>query len=269
VIGEQAHQRRVAVLGGDIEGGRADITEKMPSETDVRGIAGGPAFLAERRLAPVDACVRIGALFQQLLRQLQRGDFAGLLRRSLRRPADAGGAICTRLAQPGDGVERRAARVRQVGVGAAIEQQRRELEVGVDRRHAECARAVRSHVVDVGALLQQQLGRFDMCVADRKEQWREAAGRFPLQIGPRFEQHRRCCRIPFGRGPHQRRLPLVRFDGVDLRTARQEQPHRIGPACQRRRHQHRLAFVGSAIGIRAGVEEPLHDGGVAVERGQI
>ena len=53
----------------------------MTSQPDVRRIARRAAFLAEARLLPLDARVGIGAVLEQLPRQLKRRDVAGLLRR--------------------------------------------------------------------------------------------------------------------------------------------------------------------------------------------
>ena len=58
-------------------------------------------------------------------------------------PSDA------RLAQPRERVQRRPARVRRVRIRAALEQQRREIEIGVDDGHVERARAVGRDVIDV------------------------------------------------------------------------------------------------------------------------
>ena len=269
MIGEQPHQRRVAVLGRDVERRGADVAEKMAPEPHVGRIARGAAFLAERRLLPLDPDVRVRAAFEQLLRELQRRHLAGLHRRALRRIADAGRAVGARLAQPGDRVERRAARIRQVGVGAAIEQHRGQLVVGVDDGHAERARPVGRDVVHVGAARQQQRGGVEARVADGEEQRREAAGGLGREFAPASSSTAAASVLPSDAAHISAVCPRYGSTASTLAPRVQQQPHGVGAPGQRRRHQHRLAFVGGGVGVGARRDQALHDRRVAVERREV
>jgi hypothetical protein len=115
-----------------------------------------------------------------------------------------------------------------------LEQHRRKLEVGIDGCHAQRARAIRRNVVDVGAAFQQRNRGLDVCVANRKQQRREAAVGFQREVSARFDEHIDGSGVAFSRGPHQRGLALIGFLGIDLRAACQQQPDRICLARQRR-----------------------------------
>src|SRR4030095_8927299 len=110
----QRQHSDTAVLRRNVERCRAAVAEEMTSQPDVRRVSRRAAFFAEARLIPLDACVGIGTVLEQLPGELNRGDLAGLLWRSDGCVADAGGAIGPRLAQPRDGVERRPARIGEV-----------------------------------------------------------------------------------------------------------------------------------------------------------
>ena len=150
-----------------------------------------------------------------------------------------------------------------------IEQHRRELEVGVHRCDAQRTRAVGRDVVDIGASLQQRDGRVGVRVAHGEEQRRQTAVRLQLQVGARFDQHVNRGGIAFGRGPHQRGLTSIRFLGVHAGAARQQQPHGVRFARQRRGHQHRLAFLRGAVRIGARFQQALDRGRVAVDGGEV
>ena len=158
------------------------------------------AAAAEAALAPGDRGVRIGAFRQQQpghveVRQLaarprdRLGIFA--VHREIRR--------CAGLVQPDDHVQRMAARVGHVGIGAGVQQQRGQIEIGVQDRHAERRRAVGYPVVDVGALRQQELDSLVPVVAHGEEQRRVAALGALVQLRAEFEQQPRrrpCCLRP-------------------------------------------------------------------------
>jgi hypothetical protein len=167
---------RVGSVGSATERRRAVVAEQVTSEPDVRRVARRAPLLVEARLAPVDARIGVRAMLEQRLRELKRRDRADRLRRSLRCAADAGRAIGAWLAQPGDGVQRRSARIREVGIGAMLEQNRGELEIGVDHRHTQRARSVGRLFVHIRPMLQQQRGSADPRTPHGQEEGREPAG---------------------------------------------------------------------------------------------
>ena len=201
----------------------------MPPELDVRRVLRRAAFLAERVFLPADAHVRIGAVLEQRFRQLERGHVARDRRRRMSGVADAGRAVRARASQPGERVQRRAARIGRVRIGAAIEQQRRELEIRVDDGHVQRAGAVGRSVVHIGAVVEQHLDGAGVAVADGEQQRRESALRLRFHVGAVRDEHVRRGGVAFGRGPHQRGLPFVRFDGVHVRAGFEQQLHRVRP----------------------------------------
>ena len=130
-----------------------------------------PPSLANGLLLPVDADVRIGAVFEKLLRQLDGADAAGGQRRPVRGIADAGGAVGAGLAEERQGMKRRSARIGSVRVRAAIEQHGGQLEIGIDDGHVQRARPVGRGLVDVGAAVEQDLDRIEVAVPDGEKQW--------------------------------------------------------------------------------------------------
>jgi hypothetical protein len=95
----------------------------MPAEEQTRRVSRRAAERLELDLGPVDADVGIHAALEQQLRQLETRHLAGRPRRRRRELAGAARAIRRAgLAQPGDRMQRRCARVGQVRIGAVLEQ---------------------------------------------------------------------------------------------------------------------------------------------------
>src|SRR5262245_27342756 len=99
----------------------------MPAELDVRRVSGRAAFLPELRFFPIDPDVRVRAVVEQLLRELERGYAAAWRRGRMSRVADAGCAVAARLAQPRQRVERGAARIGRVRIRPAVDEHRGEI----------------------------------------------------------------------------------------------------------------------------------------------
>ena len=140
----------------------------MPAQLDQRRILHGSAFFIESLILPVDLHVGIGAMFQELFRQFQRGHVAAWRRRSVGRIADACSAIRAGFSQPGQGVQGRTARIGRIRVGAVVQQNGGEFEVGIDDGHVQRTRAVRRGIADIGAAFEQNLNRIDVPVPHRK-----------------------------------------------------------------------------------------------------
>ena len=179
-------------------------------------------------------------------------------------------------------VERRRSTVARHGhVGAAPEQTHREIEVPVDRRHEQRARAIRcAHLIDVGSAVEQRkhgvleafarrqqqrcqpaLGADEVGVAQRLRLSSIVAARRPGRgSGPR--RGRRCPRRCRGRGcallldggdasvtlaALRAVLAIARADVDDFRrrarigAAHQQRFDRLGPARSCREHQGRLS----------------------------
>ena len=153
-----------------------------------------------------------------------------------------------------------------VRIGAAIEEEAGKLEVRVVQRQHERAHAVGHPLVDVGARFEQGARGVDVAAAHGKEKGRELAGRRGVNVGAGGRQHPdgRCA--IFGGRPHQRRLSLAGFLGIDVRAAADERLHGVHVARPCRRHQHRLAFGQGRVGIGSGGEQLFDHRGVAVGR---
>ena len=204
-------------------------------------------------------------MIEQLLREVQAVHLAGRPRRGRWQLADASVARDARLAQPGDRVQRRSARIGQVRVGAVVEQHRCGFVERVDDRDVERARGiVRREIVRVRAVIEQEPHRFDLGVADREQQRREPRLRLRGDVRARRNQRARYVDVAFARGPHQGRLPSPRLGSVDLDAMREQRFDGADVAAQRRAHQWRLSFAGKRVRIGAGLKEPLDGRGITV-----
>jgi hypothetical protein len=161
-----------------------------------------------------------------------------------------------------------AARVGHVRIGAGVQQHRGQIEIGVEDCDAERRRAIGNPIVDVSALLQQELDCLRPVVAHGEEQRRVAALRALVQLRTELEQQLGGVGVAFARGEHQRRLPAEGFRQANLRAALQQRAHRSDAAVAGRGHQRRLSFFGCRIGIGTGSQQPLDERRVAILRGQ-
>ncbi len=146
-----------------------------------------------------------------------------------------------RTADPDGLMQRRPARARQVRIGAAVEQQARQLPVRVSDSHHERARAVGQRVVDVRARVEERLDGVDAAAADREQKRGESGRR-------RAVEHRPAAlevgdqRLGGGGGRHRRGgagaarpvRALMSAPGLD------EQADRGGVVACRRPHQRGL-----------------------------
>jgi hypothetical protein len=179
------------------------------------------------------------------------------------------------VAQIDGRIERRAAvRVRDVRIGAALEQHRRKLVMAVDDGDQQRARIVGARLIDVGAAVEQRARGIELALPRREQERRHATRRAALGlrrcrrrqrgIGAPGEQQPHDVGVTFSRRPHQRGLPaeLLR---VRVGAAVEQQFHGLGIARVRRQHQHGLAFARQdGVRVLAGVEQPRDDGGVTV-----
>ena len=164
-------------------------------------------------------------------------------------------------------MQRRAARIGRVGIGAVLEQHARQFVMGVDDRQRQGARVVGAGVVHVRARREQRAHGVDMSAAHREQQRREPAAGPRLDVG--------ACRGELGdrRGVafaaahisavcpcHVSRAwtfaPRVeqRLDGVDP-PVRAAAIRAVSP------------FGGGRVRIGSGVEQAGDDRGVAGRRG--
>ena len=172
MVGEQTHVGRVAIVRGHVEGRRTDVGQIVPAQRDQRRITGRPAFFVELLLLPLNPRVRVGAMLEQRFRQLERCDLPRRLWNTIRPPAETVAAVGAGLPQPGERVQRRAARVGRVGVRAVIQQHRRDLVVRVHNRHVQRARAILRHVIRVATMTEQRANRVGVAAADGEEERR-------------------------------------------------------------------------------------------------
>ena len=196
MLGQQAHVGRIAVVGGDIERRRADIGQVVPAQLDQRRVLHRAAFLVELLLLPLDPDVGVGAVLQQRLRQLERGQL----------PVGTGGpcgVLPTPAAPSAPGFRSQASVCSadprwsgSIRIGAVIEQRRRQFEIGVDDRHVQRARAVGRDVVDVGAVRQQRLDRVDTAVADGEQKPVKPAFDFALTSAPNSSSIAAAAALP-------------------------------------------------------------------------
>ena len=108
-----------------------------------------------------------------------------------------------------------------------------------------------------------------LSLARREQQRRPAEDRSVVDVRARLDQQLHRRGVAFVRGPHQRRLLLPAFLGVDVGAVRQQHLHGVDLAGAGRRHQRRLAFRQRRVRIRAGLEQLLDHRRVAVDGGGI
>ena len=181
VLQKEPHGLDVEAVGGAPERGRAGAFD--PEEVAV--VRRVPQRLLEPR-------VDVGAGFEQRPHHVEIG--GGLLQvvRGLRMPGLRGPVHVEHPVQ-----RRRAGCARQGGVGSRLEEPQGQIEVPVDGRDQQGARAVgRAHLVDVGAARDERQGRIGVAVA-RGEQQRRQAAVGPHQIG---EAERLRLFLPVGLG---------------------------------------------------------------------
>ena len=256
VLRQQAHERRVGVLGGQQIRRRPDAVQVVP-------------------LAVVEPLglprVRIRAVVQQEAGERQRVD---PVEQHHRRHALAG----VRPPRVGQLVQGRPALLGPVRVGAALDEVLRQREVPVHHREDQGARArVRvarprrafrgvgpgggrpDRVVDVRARREQRAHRVGLARAHREQQRRPARGRPLVDVRAELDQRMDGGRVVLGGGPVQRGLAAPAFPGAEVGAARQQQPQHVDVAGARRRHQHRLALRQGRVRVGAGGEERLDD----------
>ena len=125
-------------------------------------------------------------------------------------------------AHPGERVKRRPAWIGCVGIGAAGQQHRGGLVVGVDDCESQRARTVGCGGVGIRVRREQRLDGGHVISARRKEQRRPAAlgHRVDARTSPEeLLDHRR---VALSGRPHQRRLPTPPFLVVDWRATLQQ-----------------------------------------------
>ena len=182
----------------------------------------------------------------------------------MRSVADARRAIGSRFAQPRDRVERRAARVGHIGIGAKVQQHAGQFKVSVHHGHIQRVGAVRRNIIDVRTVPQQRLHGFDVSLAHREQQRRETALRFRVHVRAEFDKLFDRGAVPVGSRPHQRRLGARGIRCIRVRTVFQKKPHDIRVALRRCRHQCRLAVECGFVGVRTGGQQLFDDRCVAV-----
>ena len=74
--------------------------------------------------------------------------------------------------------------------------------------------------------------------------------------------------MPLSRRPHQGRRAPRGFPGVHVGAVIEQQRHRLDVAGPGRHHEHGFAVEQALVRVRSRVEQALHDGRVAVLRGQ-
>ena len=140
-----------------------------------------------------------------------------------------------------------------VRIGAAIEQDRRQLVVRVDDRERSgrwCRRAASRYV---GAGIEQRPGRVDMSAAHGEQERREhAALRARLDVGAGLDQQPDDRRRGSRRPPTSARVcPFHSSLRVDVGAVGQQHLDRRHVAGARRRHQRRLAVRQRRVGVGA------------------
>ena len=192
----------IAVLRGDVERRRADVGKKMPAELDVRRVPRRPAFLAERVLLPADADVRVRAVLEQFLRELERRHLAARQRRRVPGVADA----------------RRAVRCPACAATRACAAPSRADRARSGWRRGRCSIDARSKYALTTAMLSalvpsgatsltlapwssSTFAASGMIVADGEQQRRETGFRFRFDVGAVREQHLRGGGVALRRPP--------------------------------------------------------------------
>ena len=262
-FGQQPHVRRVGGPGGEQEGGAADEVQC------------GDAGRRPRR----HTHVQVRAMRNQLPGELEARHGA---RPSRCRIVAAGDA---RLTHPGELVQRGPAARRGIGVGAAIQQIGRQLEVGAaggkQKRVQPGVRGPTLHdatggqgrvdrqlLVQVRAGFQQRLDHVNLSLARREQQRREPPVRPCAQVRPVGHQGGNGRGVALGRGPHQCGLPLPVLMRVGVGAGVEQQLDCLDVAGPRRGHQRRLALHARRVRVGARVEQRRNHGGVAVDAGE-
>ena len=163
-----------------------------------------------------------------------------------------------------------------VRVGAAVDQQQRQLLVALREGQHERRAAVRRRVVDVRAAVEQHPHRFAVAGEHGVQQGSEAPRR-PRRIGFAVARElRRVGRLalaqqdrPAPRPPPARHVGRGRRADVDERRALVDQrPRHAGMRFGRGPHQRGMAAGRGGVHIRPGRGQPPHDGDAAGLRGE-
>ena len=255
----------VAACAGVPGGWSVQLERRDPQRRGPAEVAGAAGERLERALPGVadvvhdhrrgrDAPVRVGAGREQRLDQPQPAVRIEAAPPELRVAVDVVVAAVPvrhpREDAAGGGVQGRHPRHHPVGVGAALDQEERELVVAGDDGVGQGVGVVGARLVGVDAGREQRIGHRHVAVAGRVEQRREPLGGRRVGVGARVEQgaHHRGMR-PRHR-PHQGRAPGLAGRGVDVGPGREQglgHGHASGP---RRRHQRGQA--ARARNVRAG-----------------
>ena len=240
---QHLHQRDIGLVGGEEEGRRALRIELGRL---------GPAGRQPR--------VHLGAHRDERPHELQAGKVARPFRGRI-----AAIVAVLGLAHPSDRVQRGVAGALVVGVGPRFQQGDGQFKVPVLDRQQQRAQAAIGELilraalpaqglVHVDARLQERMHDARVAFAHREERRIETGRERPPEIGSGLDQGLDDLLMPFGGGPHERRLvvPFRRVRGGSLGKQRLDSLQAAAPGGD---HQDGLAAGQRGVRIRASVEQ--------------
>ena len=168
----------------------------------------------------------------------------------------------------GQSMQRGVAGIVLVGIGTAIEQQIGQVPMGVDQGQFQRALARGEGRANVGAGVEQRGGGLDASGTYGEQERIQALFGAHGEVRATGDERADGPGV-VGRGrPHQGRLTRV-VDGVRIRPGIQQCTDGCGVTGSRGGHQHGLAAGDGRVGIGPGRQEPLDDGRVAIDGGEI
>ncbi len=105
-----------------------------------------------------------------------------------------------------------------------------------------------------------------MALARGEEYGSEPGFELRVPFGSGFQKGIDDCCVPFGCGPHERRLRAL-FTRIGIGTLGQQSLYRAEAARACRRHEHGFAAAQSRVRVGARIEQQCHDVCVGVGRG--